>query len=232
MVGPEGEQIGVVPLREALNMAREAGLDLVEVAAGADPPVCKILDHGKWLYVQMKKQREARKMQKVVEIKEIRLRPKTHEHDTGVKVKRAIKFLEEGMKVKVRIQFRGREITHPEIALELLTEVAEQLSVVGEVEQQPSLEGRSMLMVIGPRLGAGKTDGRPVRIAPVRLVAPPMPPVEAPAPRGGAGRSAAVAAPVEAVPMEAAEAVAATDGAGAEVVAAAGDGDGAGTDEN
>lgn len=215
-----------MPLREALNMAREAGLDLVEVAAGADPPVCKILDHGKWLYVQMKKQREARKMQKVVEIKEIRLRPKTHDHDTGVKVKRAIKFLEEGMKVKVRIQFRGREITHPEIALELLTEVAEQLSVVGEVEQQPSLEGRSMLMVIGPRLGAGKADGRPVRTAPVRLVAPPMPPAEAPAPRGG-GRSAAVAAPVEAV---AAEAVAAPDGA--EIVAASGDGDGAGTDEN
>jgi len=171
-------------------MAREAGLDLVEVAAGADPPVCKILDHGKWQYVQMKKQREARKMQKVVEIKEIRLRPKTHDHDTGVKIKRAIKFLDEGMKVKVRIQFRGREITHPEIALELLTEVAEQLAGVGEVEQHPSLEGRSMLMVVAPRRDAGKTEGRPVRIAPVRLIAPAMPDVEAPAPRGGGGKGA------------------------------------------
>lgn len=203
-------------------MAREAGLDLVEVAAGADPPVCKILDHGKWQYVQMKKQREARKMQKVVEIKEIRLRPKTHEHDTGVKIKRAIKFLEEGMKVKVRIQFRGREITHPEIALELLTEVAEQLAVAGEVEQQPSLEGRSMLMVVGPRRDAGKTDGRPVRTTPVRLVAPPMPAVEAPAPRGGAGKGAKAAGPVateagseaaaEAVPEAVPEAVAVADG--------------------
>lgn len=175
-------------------MAREAGLDLVEVAAGADPPVCKILDHGKWQYVQMKKQREARKMQKVVEIKEIRLRPKTHDHDTGVKIKRAIKFLEEGMKVKVRIQFRGREITHPEIALELLTEVAEHLAVVGEVEQHPSLEGRSMLMVVAPRRDAGKADGRPVRPAPVRLIAPAMPDVEAPAPRGGAGKGAKASA--------------------------------------
>lgn len=242
LVGPEGEQVGVVPIREALNMAREAGLDLVEVAAGADPPVCKILDHGKWQYVQMKKQREARKMQKVVEIKEIRLRPKTHDHDTGVKVKRAIKFLEEGMKVKVRIQFRGREITHPEIALELLTEVAEQLAVAGEVEQQPSLEGRSMLMVIAPRTGAGKIEGRPVRVAPVRLVAPPMPAIEAPPPRGGSGRAAAaVAAPATtapaedaAAPAEAAPTEAAAEGAGTEAaaVAGAGDSEGTGSDGN
>ena len=222
LVGPAGEQIGVVPLREALNAAREAGLDLVEVAAGADPPVCKILDHGKWQYVQMKKQREARKMQKVVEIKEIRLRPKTHDHDTGVKIKRAIKFLEDGMKVKVRIQFRGREITHPEIALELLTEVAEQLAVAGEVEQQPSLEGRSMLMVLAPRRDLGKTDGRPARTAPVKLVAPDMPEPEPAPARGGAARKGAAAGTPVAAEAPAAEAPA------AESPAATGDGGGAG----
>lgn len=210
-----------MPLREALNAAREAGLDLVEVAAGADPPVCKILDHGKWQYVQMKKQREARKMQKVVEIKEIRLRPKTHDHDTGVKIKRAIKFLEDGMKVKVRIQFRGREITHPEIALELLTEVAEQLAVAGEVEQQPSLEGRSMLMVLAPRRDLGKADGRPARTPAVKLVAPAMPEPEPAPARGGSGRKsaapaaapAAAEAPAAEAPPAAAAAVAGGEGA-------------------
>lgn len=221
-----------MPLREALNAAREAGLDLVEVAAGADPPVCKILDHGKWQYVQMKKQREARKMQKVVEIKEIRLRPKTHDHDTGVKIKRAIKFLEDGMKVKVRIQFRGREITHPEIALELLTEVAEQLAVAGEVEQQPSLEGRSMLMVLAPRRDLGKADGRPARTTPVKLVAPAMPEPEPAPARGGSGRKAAAPAAATAAadaPVAEAPPVAeATPAAEAPpAAAAAGDGEGA-----
>lgn len=151
-------------------MAREAGLDLVEVAAGADPPVCKILDHGKWQYVQMKKQREARKMQKVVEIKEIRLRPKTHEHDTGVKIKRAIKFLEEGMKVKVRIQFRGREITHPETGRAVLERVCKDMADAATVLQVAQMEGNRINMVLAPK---PRRDGAP-RPAP-RPVASPSP---------------------------------------------------------
>jgi len=151
VVDVEGEQLGILPLLEALNAAREQGLDLVEVAPGADPPVCRILDFGKWQYEQEKRSREARKQQKATEVKEIRLRPKTSDHHAAFKIKRARKFLEEGMKVKVRIQFRGREITHPEIAIEQLKEVAEQLADIGEVEQHPDLEGRSMLMVVAPR---------------------------------------------------------------------------------
>jgi translation initiation factor IF-3 len=144
-----------VPLREALNSAREQGLDLVEVAPGAKPPVCKILDYGKHQYLQMKKQREARKGQKAVEIKEIRLRPKTGDYHVGFKLKRARRFLGEGMKVKVRIQFRGREITYPEIAMQQLREVAEELSDVADVEQRPNMDGRSMLMVLAPKKGSG-----------------------------------------------------------------------------
>lgn len=158
LIGSEGDQVGVVPLREALNAAREAGLDLVEVAPGADPPVCKILDYGKFQYEQMKKQREARKGQKTTEIKEIRLRPKTGDYHAAFKVKRARRFLGEGMKVKVRIQFRGREISYPEIAMEQLREVAEELSDIAEVEQMPNMDGRSMLMVLAPKKAAPTTS--------------------------------------------------------------------------
>ena len=143
--------MGVVGIREAVNAARETGLDLVEVAPGANPPVCKILDYGKYMYEQEKKQREARKQQKHQEIKEIRLRPKTHDYHADFKIKRARRFLTDGMKVKVRILFRAREITHPEIALEQLNEVAEALSEVGEVEQRPNMDGRTMLMVLAPK---------------------------------------------------------------------------------
>jgi translation initiation factor IF-3 len=131
-------------------MAQEADLDLVEVAPNADPPVCRVMDYGKFLYERTKKEREARKAQVKVEIKEIRLRPKTTEHHRGFKVRDARRWLENGMKVKVRIRFRGREITYPEIALEDLKNIAEDLSDVGVVEQNPSLEGNSMLMVLAP----------------------------------------------------------------------------------
>lgn len=138
-------------LREALNASRERGLDLVEVAPTADPPVCKILDWGKFQYLQMKKQREARRSQRLTEMKEIRLRPKTDDYHAGFKIKQARRFLQEGMKVKVRIQFRGREITHPEIAMQQLEEVVEALSDIAEVEQSANLEGRSMLLVLAPK---------------------------------------------------------------------------------
>ena len=124
VIDDKGEQLGILSLRDALNASRERELDLVEVAPNADPPVCRILDYGKYHYTMVKRMREARKAQKITEIKEIRLRPKTDDYHTGFKVKRARDFLKQGMKVKVRVQFRGREITHPEIGLEHLREVA------------------------------------------------------------------------------------------------------------
>lgn len=150
LIGGEGEQFGVLSLRDALNKAREAGLDLVEVAPGADPPVCRLLDYGKYMYEQEKKIREAKKQQKHQEIKEIRLRPKTHGYHADFKVKRARRFLEQGMKVKVRILFRAREITHPEIAMQQLDEIASALADIAVVEQRADMEGRTMLMVLAP----------------------------------------------------------------------------------
>ncbi|HZD57066.1 MAG TPA: translation initiation factor IF-3 [Anaerolineales bacterium] len=150
LIGPDGENMGVVPVQEAQRTARDAGLDLVEVAPNAEPPVCRVMDYGKFLYERTKKEREARKAQSKVEVKEIRLRPKTNEHHRNFKVRDARRWLKDGMKVKVRIRFRGREITYPEIALKDLKSIAEDLSDVGVVEQAPSMEGRSMLMVMAP----------------------------------------------------------------------------------
>lgn len=142
--------IGVVPTRDALAMARERGMDLVEVAPNADPPVCRIMDYGKFLYEKSKRERKARKAQKTVDVKEIRLRPKTGEHDVDFKVRDASRFLNQGYKVKVRVQFRGREITYPEIGQELLQNVAKRLSEVAEVESPPRMEGRSLMMILSP----------------------------------------------------------------------------------
>ncbi len=156
LIGPDGENIGVVSIEEAQRIANEADLDLVEVAPNAEPPVCRVMDFGKFVYERTKKEREARKAQTKVEIKEIRLRPKTNEHHRNLKVRNARRWLESGMKVKVRIRFRGREITYPEIALNDLKEIAEDLSDVGVVEQAPGLEGRTMLMVLAPTKGVKK----------------------------------------------------------------------------
>ncbi len=150
LIGPNGENIGVVSIEEAQRVAREAELDLVEVAPAADPPVCRVMDFGKFIYERAKKDREARKAQTKIEVKEIRLRPKTNEHHRDLKVRDARRWLESGMKVKVRIRFRGREITYPEIALNDLKEIAEELSDLAVVEQAPALEGRTMLMVLAP----------------------------------------------------------------------------------
>jgi translation initiation factor IF-3 len=144
--------IGVVPVRESLSMAREQGLDLVEVAPNADPPVCRMMDYGKFLYEKSKRERKARRAQKSVEVKEIRLRPKTGDHDVDFKVRDAERFLQQGFKVKVRVRFRGREITYPEIARELLNEIAGRLSEVSDVESSPRMEGRSMLMILSPNV--------------------------------------------------------------------------------
>lgn len=150
LIDEDGENVGVVSLREGLERAEAAELDLVEVAPNADPPVVRIMHFGKFLYEKEKKEREARKSQTKIEIKEIRLRPKTTDHHKGFKVRDARRWLQDGMKVKVTIRFRGREITYPEIALEDLREIAEELSDVSEVEQAPNMEGRTMFMMLAP----------------------------------------------------------------------------------
>ncbi|MDZ7843495.1 MAG: translation initiation factor IF-3 [Anaerolineales bacterium] len=150
LVDADGENRGVVPLDQAQQLAKDADLDLVEVAPNAKPPVCKVMDLGKFLYEQEKKRQRAKKSQKTIEVKEIRLRPKTTDHHRNFKVRDARRWLENNKKVNVRIQFRGREIHYPEIALEMLEGIAEDLSDVGKVEQRPSREGYSMLMVIAP----------------------------------------------------------------------------------
>lgn len=150
LIGANGENVGVVSIEDAQRMAREAELDLVEVAPAADPPVCRVMDFGKFVYERAKKEREARKAQTKIEVKEIRLRPKTNEHHRDFKVRDARRWLLDGNKVKVRIRFRGREIDYLDIALTDLKEVAEALADVGVVEQAPALEGRTMLMVLAP----------------------------------------------------------------------------------
>jgi translation initiation factor IF-3 len=139
-----------VTIKEALGIAEAAGLDLVEVAPQADPPVCRVLDYGKFSYERAKKDREARKAQTKIEVKEIRLRPKTSEHHRSFKVRDARRWLLEGKKVLARIRFRGREITYPEIALDDLKKIAEELADVGIVELAPRMEGRTMFMVLAP----------------------------------------------------------------------------------
>lgn len=141
---------------EANRLAREAELDLVEVAPNSEPPVCRVMDFGKFIYEKTKKEREAKRAQTKIEVKEIRLRPKTNEHHRDLKVRDARRWLEDGMKVKVRIRFRGREISYPEIALSDLKEVAEDLADIAIVEQAPALEGRTMLMVLAPGKPAKK----------------------------------------------------------------------------
>lgn len=150
LIGANNENVGVVSIEQALRMAREAEKDLVEVAPTATPPVCRVMDVGKFLYEREKKEREARKAQTKIEVKEIRLRPKTNEHHRGFKTRDARRWLLDGNKVRVTIRFRGREITYPELALEDLKEVAEELADISAIEQMPSMEGRVMTMVLAP----------------------------------------------------------------------------------
>lgn len=153
VIGDDGRQLGVMTRAEALAIAREQNTDLVEVSPQADPPVCRLMDFGKFQYERAKRDREARKAQKEVEVKEIRLRPKTGEHDIAVVLRRARRFLDDGSKVKARVRFRGREITHPEVAEELLRRVANDLQDVADVEKAPGMEGRSLLMILAPKSG-------------------------------------------------------------------------------
>jgi translation initiation factor IF-3 len=151
LIDHNGEMIGVVPTRKALEMAIAVGLDLVEVAANADPPVCKILDYGKYKFAEQKKRAEARKRQKVIEVKEIKLRPNIDKNDYDVKMRAIVRFLKEGDKVKVTMRFRGREMVHQEIGMNVLMRVRTDLESLAKVEQIPMMEGRQMTMVMSAK---------------------------------------------------------------------------------
>ena len=151
LIGAEGDKLGEVGIEEALAIAEEAGLDLVEINPNGKPPVCKVLDYGKYKYQAQKKAAEARKKQKVVEVKEIKLRPNIDTHDYEVKAKAMHRFFEEGDKVKVTLRFRGREMAHQELGMQLMNRVQTDFEEVAKVEQFPKLEGRQMIMVMAPR---------------------------------------------------------------------------------
>ncbi|MEC7761918.1 MAG: translation initiation factor IF-3 [Pseudomonadota bacterium] len=150
LIGAEGENIGVVSPQRGMELAEQAGLDLVEISPNATPPVCKIMDFGKFKYETQKREAEARKNQKTIEVKEVKFRPNTDVHDYDVKMKNVVKFLEKGDKVKVTLRFRGREMAHQNLGRELLERVAEDTKEIGKVENMPKMEGRQMIMMIGP----------------------------------------------------------------------------------
>lgn len=150
VIDPEGEQVGILPIEKALEAAEELGLDLVEVAPMARPPVCRIMDYGKFRYEEQRKAREARKKQHRVELKEVKMRPGIEDHDFDFKMRHARRFLEEGNKVKLTMMFRGRQMAHPEIGREVLERVIAEIQDLAKVESMPSMEGRSMSMVLAP----------------------------------------------------------------------------------
>jgi len=150
LIGADGENVGVVSPSRAMEMAEQVGLDLVEISPNASPPVCKIMDYGKYKYEQQKRESEARKKQKIIEVKEIKFRPNTDTHDYEVKMRSVVKFLENGDKVKITLRFRGREMAHQDLGRSLLERVAVDIEGIGKVENMPKMEGRQMIMIIGP----------------------------------------------------------------------------------
>lgn len=164
MVLDSGEQKGIMPTHEARALAEEMGLDLVEISPRARPPVCRIMDYGRFKYEQAKKQQQSRKHATSMEVKEVKFRPKTEKHDMDFKTKHVRRFLEEGNKVRLVITFRGREIVHPETGVAVLDKVVESVADLAQVEQRPNMEGRRMLMVIGPKVGVIKRQ--PAKPAP------------------------------------------------------------------
>ncbi|NLL17538.1 MAG: translation initiation factor IF-3 [Clostridia bacterium] len=151
LVGSDGEQLGIMPVREALKVAGEHNMDLVEVAPNAKPPVCRIMDYGKYKFEQSKREREARKKQKVINIKEVKFRLGIEEHDFQVKARNAIRFLQAGDKVKVTVMFRGREISHSDLGRNICQKLANQLQDIASVEKPPNVEGRNMTMILVPK---------------------------------------------------------------------------------
>ena len=151
LIGADGEQVGVVPVSEAMRIAEDVNLDLVEISPNADPPVCRVMDYGKFRYTANKKKHEAKKKQKQISVKEIKFRPGTDIGDYSVKLRNLVRFLSEGNKTKVTLRFRGREMAHQELGLEMLKRVESDLDEIGVVEQHPKMEGRQMVMVIAPK---------------------------------------------------------------------------------
>jgi translation initiation factor IF-3 len=156
VIDSEGRNLGIMSLKDALRRAQESHLDLVRVASGATPPVCKIMDYGKYKYEQSKREKEARKNQKIINMKEIRMNPNIDEHDFQVRVKNAIRFLKDGNKVKASIKFRGREITHTTLGEKVLKQMADCVKELGVIEKMPQIEGRNMIMIISPRQNTSK----------------------------------------------------------------------------
>ncbi|WP_073563039.1 translation initiation factor IF-3 [Archangium sp. Cb G35] len=188
VVGSDGAQLGVMPLEAALTLARNEGLDLVEISPMAQPPVCKVMDYGKFKYEEKKKAAESKRAQVVVQLKEVKLRPKTEEHDYEFKVRNTRRFIEEGNKAKVVIQFRGREITHKEQGTAILNDVAEDLKDVAVVEMPPRMEGRLMFMILAPTAKIAQKARELVRQAAAASKKSPPPPAP------GAGKPAPAAA--------------------------------------
>ncbi len=194
MIDEDGTQLGMMPPFEALKVARGKGLDLVEVAPAANPPVCRIINYGKYLYQLSKRQHEARKHQKSVELKEVKFRPRTSEHDFGVKRNRIMRFLQEGSKVKATVMFRGRENAHRNIGMKMLERLIEELSEVGQVESRPRQEGPTLAAILAPKKATGKSSGGKPRpsgeassaSAPARLASGPA---------GGTAKAAATPEP-------------------------------------
>ncbi|HYD43612.1 MAG TPA: translation initiation factor IF-3 [Anaeromyxobacter sp.] len=199
VVGPEGDQLGVLPIEQALARAQELGMDLVEVSPMAKPPVCKIMDYGKFKYLEKKKQNEAKKKQVVVQLKEVKLRPRTEEHDYDVKIKKVREFLAEANKARITVMFRGREMSHKELGQKVLQRVIEDLRDVAVIESAPRVEGRQMFMILAPNprmlqaqrdraraQAATQPAGAPAPGAPAAAAAAPAPqaapPPSAPSP--------------------------------------------------
>ncbi len=195
VIGPEGEQLGVLPIEQALARAQELGMDLVEVSPMAKPPVCKIMDYGKFKYLEKKKQNEAKKKQVVVQLKEVKLRPRTEEHDYDVKLKKVREFLGEANKARITVMFRGREMSHKELGQKVLQRVIEDLRDVAVIEAAPRVEGRQMFMILAPNprmLQAQRDRARAQAAQPAAPGAPP-PAAAAPAPAAAAPAPAAAA---------------------------------------
>jgi len=151
VVSPEGEQLGILPIAQALEQARQRDLDLVEVAPEASPPVCRIMDFGKYKYLQARRQKEARKKQTIIQVKEVKMGPKTDEHDFAFKAKHVRRFLEDGNKAKVTVRFKGREMAHTELGFKMLTKMAQTVADIAVVENNPRMEGRMLSMMFSPK---------------------------------------------------------------------------------
>lgn len=173
VIDDQGKQIGVMTVSEALRLAQEKNLDLVEVAPNAQPPVCRIIDFGKFMYERTKKEREAKKAQKSIEVKELRIRPKTNWYHTGFKLKRVREFLKDGNKIRVRVIFRAREITHTTIGRDILEKVAMELADAASIEQAPMMDGKSLVMLLTPGAMKGGPEAAAALIRGTKVIVPP-----------------------------------------------------------